>query len=39
MAGPLKHTRILVDLAHAQDDVEDQYACINSEEELKDTTF
>jgi hypothetical protein len=39
MAGPSKYAHLLVDLACVQDDVEEQYADINSEEELKDTTL
>jgi hypothetical protein len=38
MAGPSKHMLLLVDLARAQNDVEDQYAHVESEE-LKDTTL
>jgi hypothetical protein len=36
MARPSKHARLFVYLACAQDDVEEQYADINSEEELED---
>jgi hypothetical protein len=39
MAGPSKHARLLVNLACAQDDVEEQYADIDSEEEFEDTTL
>jgi hypothetical protein len=37
--GPSKPGRLLVDLACAQDNVEEQYADIDSEEELADTTL
>jgi hypothetical protein len=39
MAGLLKYARLLVDLARAQDSVEEQYADIDSEEEPEDATF
>jgi hypothetical protein len=39
MAGPSKRMRLLVDLACAQDDIEEQYADIDSGEELEDTTL
>jgi hypothetical protein len=39
MAGPSKHTRLLVYLAYAQDDVEKQYADISLEEGFEDTTL
>jgi hypothetical protein len=39
MAGPSKCARLLVELAYAQDDVEEQYADMDSGEELKDTTL
>jgi hypothetical protein len=39
MAGPSKRTCLLVDLAWAYNDVEEQYADINSEEELEDTAL
>jgi hypothetical protein len=39
MAGPLKHACLLVDLACAQDSVEEQYADIDSEEEPENATF
>jgi hypothetical protein len=39
MAGPSKNTLLLVNLACVQDDVEEQYADIDSEEELKDTAL
>jgi hypothetical protein len=39
VSGPLKHTHLLVDLACSEDDVEEQYADMDSEKELEDTTF
>jgi hypothetical protein len=38
MARPLKHAYLLIYLACAQDATEEQYADINSEEELESTT-
>jgi hypothetical protein len=39
MAAPSKRARLSVDLARAQDDVEEQYADTNSGEELEDNTL
>jgi hypothetical protein len=39
MAGLLKCTYLLVNLACAHNDVEEQYADINSKEELEDTAL
>jgi hypothetical protein len=39
MAGPSKCAHLLVDLPCAQEDAEEQYADIGSEEELGDTTL
>jgi hypothetical protein len=39
VAKPLKRVHLLVDLACAQDYVEEKYADINSEEELEDITL
>jgi hypothetical protein len=36
MAGPSKYMHLLVNLAYAQDDVEEKYADIDSGEELED---
>jgi hypothetical protein len=39
MAGPSKCAHLLVDLTCVQDDAEEQYAAIDSKEELEDTTL